>query len=133
MIGLAEAARHTSRGIRGFLDRYGYWLTVLALTSTTLASLMPAGSPGDPGAIGVPDGFAHVVAYAAVIFFPAATPSVPLGRPIGVVLAWGLALELLQLLIGRSASLADIAANTVGVMVGLAIGYSLRRMLQSLS
>ena len=94
---------------------------------------MPRGSPGDPGAVGVPDGLAHVVAYATVAFFPAATPSVPLRWPAGSILAWGLALELLQLLIGRSASLMDIAANAAGVIVGLTIGYLLRRALLRLS
>ena len=90
---------------------------------------MPRGSPGDPGAVGVPDGLAHVVAYATVAFFPAATPSVPLRWPAGAILAWGLALELLQFLFGRSASVMDIAANAVGVVVGLAIGYTLRTAL----
>jgi len=133
LIPLGEVAGRVSRGIRRFLERYGYWLTILTLTAITVASLMPRGSPGDPGAVGVPDGLAHVVAYATVVFFPAATPSVLLRWPVGSILAWGLALELLQLLIGRSASLMDIAANAAGVIVGLTIGYLLRRALLRLS
>jgi len=133
LIAWGEVAGRILRRIRGFLERYGYWLTILTLTAITVASLMPRGSPGDPGAVGVPDGLAHVVAYATVAFFPAATPSVPLRWPAGSILAWGLALELLQLLIGRSASLMDIAANAAGVGVGLAIGYLLRRALLRLS
>jgi len=133
VIGFAELSKRVLRGIRRFLERYGYWLTILTLTAITVASLMPRGSPGDPGAVGVPDGLAHVVAYATVVFFPAATPSVLLRWPVGSILAWGLALELLQHLIGRSASLVDIAANAAGVGVGLAIGYLLRRALLRLS
>lgn len=130
---LDKVAKRTSRGIRLFLERYGYWLTILTLTAITVASLMPRGSTGDPSAVGVPDSFAHVLAYALVIFFPAATPSVPLRWPTAAVLAWGLAIECLQRLVGRNASLADIAANIAGVLVGILVGLLLRKLLLSLS
>jgi len=58
---------------------------------------------------------------------------VPLRWPTAAVLAWGLAIECLQRLVGRNASLADIAANIAGVLVGILVGLLLRKLLLSLS
>ena len=123
----------TAAKIRFFLDSYSYAVTAIALATITFASLSPRGSSGDPGAVGIPDSIAHIVAYAVVIFFRAATPSANLVWPGFAVLVWSILIELLQPLVGRSANLHDVLANATGVIVGILIGYSLRRLLLRLS
>ena len=115
--------------ISAFLEQQSYRMSILALLAITVASLLPMGSLGDPGAVGVRGSIVHIVAYGTLIFLRAVTPSVPLVWPLATVFAWSVMLEALQFLIGRSASFADVAFIAVGIIVGLVIGYTIRRLL----
>ena len=119
--------------ISALLEGYSYGLFLLALLVVAVFSLMPKGSPGDPGATGLNDDLIHILAYGAVIFIRAVTPLVPLFWTSIVVLAWGSLIEWLQLFVGRSGALADMMANDAGVLAGLAVGYAIRRVIMSLS
>ncbi|MEL7150703.1 MAG: hypothetical protein AAGK71_08220 [Pseudomonadota bacterium] len=119
--------------IHALLGKYNLFVSGLLLAVITLASLSPAGSSGDPGAVGVPDYFAHIVAYAAVVFVRAATPSARMLWFCGAVLVWSGAIELLQPFIGRSAGLPDIYANAAGIALGAVLGYPFRLLLSRMS
>ncbi|WP_185961553.1 VanZ family protein [Telmatospirillum sp. J64-1] len=89
-------------------------------------SLQPWAAP--PG--GGMDKLIHLGVYAAAVVLPvAAAPS----RRSALLLAFcgfllGLGLEWLQGFVpGRAASLGDAVANTIGVFIGSAIGFKLRR------
>lgn len=116
-------------GISGLLERRGYLFACLTLVLITAASLAPGGSSGDPGTIGVYDGLAHLVAYMIVIFFIASTPSTWVLQLSIMVLAWSGIIEILQPLVGRSGSFLDFVANAAGVVVGLYLGSSARRLI----
>ena len=119
--------------IRELFFRYGYLLSIITLLVITLASLSPRGTAGDPSTVGIPDYFAHIVAYASVILFAVVRPAAPLFWPIITVLAWSCVIELLQPLVGRSGNLHDLGANAIGVFVGWIAGQLLRRFFISAS
>lgn len=111
------------------LGNYSLVLSLGLLATITFASLSPRGSSGDPGAVGISDSAAHVMAYASVVFFRAATPSATLFWLSLAVFGWSIVIEILQPLTGRSANLLDIFANAIGVIVGLLIGHLFRVLL----
>ena len=123
----------TAVKVRSHLEKYSLIVSFGALAVITIASLSPRGSTGDPGAIGVPDSAAHVIAYAVAVLFRAATPSASLLSLILIVFGWSILIEVLQPLVGRSSNLHDILANALGVLLGAVIGYSLRVLLLRLS
>jgi VanZ family protein len=101
------------------------WATLGLLAAVTLLSLWPrpelqAAAPGG-------DKLHHLLAYAAL-----AAP-VALARPRGWawalagLAAWSWGIELVQPLVGRHNSLADLAANVAGLGLGAAAAAGLRR------
>lgn len=119
--------------IHALLGKYNLLASALLLAVITIASLSPPGSSVDPGTVGVPDNFAHIVAYTAVIFIRAVTPSASMLWFCFAVLAWSGVIELMQPFIGRSAGLQDIYANAAGIILGTIMGYPCRRLLSSMS
>jgi glycopeptide antibiotics resistance protein len=109
------------------LDRFSEILTLFVLAAIAVASLSPSGSAGDPGSA---DKSMHILAYAAATMPVAATPSKPILLLAFGIIAWSGAIELLQPLVGRGATVADLLANTVGVVLGLCLAYPLRWMLR---
>ncbi|WP_373444385.1 VanZ family protein [Ruegeria atlantica] len=71
----------------------------------------------------------HVFAYLLAILPLAAVPSRQRLKIALLVLVWSGAIELLQPLVGRSASFSDLIANAVGIFVGLSIAFLLCRIL----
>jgi VanZ family protein len=105
------------------------WLSIIAtliiLAAISVASLSPVNSGGDPGSA---DKTMHVFAYALAILPLATVSSRPrLGIALGVLI-WSGAIELLQTLVGRSASFSDLMANAAGVFLGLSATVMLRRV-----
>ena len=107
-----------------FLARLWPLPTLALLALITWASFQPEGAVGDPGRW---DKLVHLAAYACV-----AGP-VGLAWPrrawawLGLLLAWGAAIELLQPLAGREGSLEDLLANLAGLALGAVAGWGLRR------
>lgn len=118
--------KRVSSNILSLFDRFGLALTLSLMLLITIASLLPIGSAGDPGAADKP---MHVIAYAVAVLPAAMGPSGPLLWLAAWVVAWGSAIELLQPLVGRSMKLSDMAANAVGVLVGLLIACLVQRLL----
>lgn len=115
--------------LRGLFDRYGGMLTLLALAGVTVLSLSPKNSIGDPGSA---DRTAHFLAYAAIMLPVALSPRrLPLVA--AAIIAWSGAIELIQPYVGRSASLADLATNAVGVLGGVSLGRLGRFLLRNRS
>ena len=117
----------------GLFSAFPSWLVWLSIIATliilaviSVASLSPVNSGGDPGSA---DKTMHVFAYALAILPLATVSSRPrLGVALGVLI-WSGAIELLQTLVGRSASFADLMANAAGVFLGLSVTVMLRRVL----
>ena len=106
-------------------ERYGVVLSLIALAVITGGSLVPRESGGD---VGSADKVLHLVAYAVAILPLTQHKTQPrLIFAIGVLL-WSGAIELVQPFVGRSASLLDLASNAAGLLLGLALGVLLDRV-----
>ena len=106
-------------------ERYGVVLSLIALAVITGGSLVPRESGGD---VGSADKVLHLVAYAVAIFpLTQHKTQTRLIFAIGVLI-WSGAIELVQPFVGRSASLLDLASNAAGLLLGLALGVLLDRV-----
>ena len=108
------------------LKRFGVILSLAALLAITVGSLLPREHAGDMGGS---DKLLHFVAYAIAIL-----PVTQLKMPAQVIFAvgvlmWSGGIELVQPSVGRSASLMDLVANAAGLLIGLALGVVLDRIL----
>jgi len=115
-----------------WLVRLSIIATLITLAVISVASLSPVGSAGDPGSWDKSmyvDKSMHVFAYLLAILPLAAVPSRQRFKIALLALVWSGAIELLQPLVGRSASSSDLMANAVGIFVGLSITVLLRRVL----
>lgn len=117
----------------GIFSAFPSWLvrpsiiaTLSTLAAISVASLSPVGSAGDPGSA---DKSMHVFAYSLAILPLVAVPSRPRFGIALVALVWSGAIELLQPLVGRTASFSDLMANAAGVLLGLSVTVLLRRVL----
>jgi VanZ family protein len=99
---------------------------VLVLIAVLVLSFLPSDS-ADPMRVFSWNSvdLSHVVAYAALAGTALlAVPKLTLWRGTGIVLAislLGLAIEVLQPLVGRTTSVVDFTENEIGVAVGIAI------------
>ncbi|MEM9913049.1 MAG: hypothetical protein AAF922_19995 [Pseudomonadota bacterium] len=106
-------------------ERYGVVLSLIALAVITGGSLVPRESGGD---VGSADKVLHLVAYAvAILPLTQHKTQTRLIFAIGVLI-WSGAIELVQPFVGRSASLLDLASNAAGLLLGLALGVLLDRV-----
>ena len=117
-----ERLRHDLLSV---FERYGVVLSLIALAVITGGSLVPRESGGD---VGSADKVLHLVAYAVAIFpLTQHKTQTRLIFAIGVLI-WSGAIELVQPFVGRSASLLDLASNAAGLLLGLALGVLLDRV-----
>lgn len=111
-------------GFLAFTARHWCFLSLLALAALTVLSLLPM---PEQDTVQGNDKVLHVVAWMLAIG-PAA---LALGRRVpGVVvlfLVWGIAIEWLQPLSGRSREIADVVANASGLALGTLLGIALRQ------
>jgi len=116
-----------------FLSVFSFWsarisviATLIALAAILVASLSPVDSAGDPGSA---DKTMHVIAYAIAVIPLAAAPLKSRLRIALGALIWSGTIELVQPLVGRSASFSDLMANATGVLLGLFVAVMFRRVL----
>ena len=106
-------------------ERYGVVLSLIALAVITGGSLVPRESGGDVGSAAK---VLHLLAYAVAIRPLSQQKTLSrLSFAIGVRI-WSCAIELVQPFVGRSASLLDLASNAAGLLLGLALGVLLDRV-----
>ncbi len=97
---------------------------LVVLGVATVLALMP-GPAGRPSLLGW-DKLDHVIAFAALALLSrAGWPGMRRGLAAGLLLVYGLVLEIAQShpLVGRSASLADLAADGIGIAAGFALAW----------
>lgn len=101
--------------------------TLVLLGAVTVSSLWPAGAPALPGSQ-LNDKALHALAYAA-LGLPAALARPRRWRwaPVALI-GWSAAIEIAQPSVGRTASLADLAANAGGLALDVAIGALTARL-----
>jgi len=113
-----------------WIDRLRPWLRAGAtLGALALVALMLGPFQGLEQRVGMTDVLAHAVGFA--IITAAILLNLPqLGRlpAAGLALALGIAVELLQAQLGRSASLSDLAADLVGIALVAALWPGRRLM-----
>lgn len=86
----------------------------LALAGVTVLLLMPS-PPAPPGPPGYNDLLAHLFLFAVLAFLAAhAFARAPRWRVVLALVLFGAAMEALQATVGRSPSLADVAADAAG-------------------
>lgn len=137
-----KQSAHSRQGTQGsqprqrtLLSRREARLALLAaLTLITILALIP-GTEGSPTLIGW-DKLDHVTSFAALALL--ARSGWPMARraPTAVALfAYGIAIELGQStdFVGRTASFSDLAANGVGIVLGLALAFWLGRVARTMS
>lgn len=105
------------------------WLRRLPLFGVVVVTVIFTLGPDVVGPSNLLDAFAHAGAYAALtvaaLIWPSRRPLTPLtafARAI-VVLAFGVAMEEAQRLVGRDAQIGDVGANALGTLAGLIIAW----------
>ncbi len=104
-----------------------WWvLFIAALVGVVAISLAPAQSV-EPAAAIVPDYVGHAVGYAVLGVLAMLAAPWPV-RWIIVLIVLGASLEVLQPVVSnRFASISDVIANTVGVLIGVGFGWLITR------
>jgi VanZ family protein len=104
-----------------------WWvLFITAMVGVIAISLAPAQSV-EPAASIVPDYVGHAVGYAVLGVLAMLAAPWPV-RWIIVLIVLGASLEVLQpMLSNRFASISDIVANTLGVLLGVGLGWLITR------
>lgn len=97
---------------------------LVVLGVSTAIALLP-GPAGAPSLLGW-DKLDHVIAFAALALLArGGWPAMRRGLAAGMLLAYGTVLEVAQAhpLVGRTASLADIVADGLGIAAGFALAW----------
>ena len=101
-------------------------LTLIVTLALTVAMLWPLEAP--PGAPEGSDKLVHLIAFAALAFPLARTGRIGLLPVFIGASVFGGAIELIQPTFNRSADVNDWAADTIGVLFGIAGGLVYRRI-----
>ena len=118
-----EVGGRYTRPMRKYLD---IPLTLIVLLALTVAMLWPLDQP--PPAPAGSDKIVHFIAFAALAFPLARTGRFGLLPVFIGASAFGGAIELIQPTFNRSADVNDWAADTIGVLLGIAGGLLYRRI-----
>ncbi|MDB6453372.1 VanZ family protein [Falsirhodobacter sp. 20TX0035] len=88
-------------------------------------------TPGDELPVAAPgnDKINHALAWAAMSFPLAAARPQAIRWILPVAVAYGIAVEILQPLAGRSQQASDVVADTFGALAGCGLGWLLHRVL----
>jgi VanZ family protein len=103
-------------------------VTVVAITVLSL-------SPSAPSAPGGNDKLAHLLAYAVIAFLLVLSARRSPNRflhvltVLGVTIVYGIVIEVVQQFTGREFDVADMAANSLGAVVGTVAGLATRRLI----
>lgn len=120
-----------ARAFLGFSHRAAQWLFFPALAIVIWGELTP--SPPNP--MHLWDKLLHFIAYfgLAGLALVALKPGARAIYAAMALVAMGGALEIIQGMVGRDASWGDEAANTLGAIVGCALGWVIVRALERAS
>ncbi|MEM6577570.1 MAG: VanZ family protein [Pseudomonadota bacterium] len=105
----------------------GYAVTVMIGLVVARLTLGPSGE-GDPPFPHF-DKVAHLLAFAALAFPLAAARAQSAAWIFSVGLLFGAAIEIIQPYVGRSAEWADLLADALGLILGIALGQLAARFL----
>lgn len=107
-----------ARQSRHRLQRIGVLITVILAVIIAALTLAPVSGGDIPGS----DKLYHALAFAALAFpLPFARPRLAIPVALGVI-AYGGMIELIQPYFNRNAEWADFFADTVGAIIGAALG-----------
>ncbi len=107
------------------MQRLALFLTALVALGIAWATLSPPGP--EPSSLPLTDKQLHALAF-AVLILPITVANLRVALPLApVALAYGGLIELIQPLVGRSGEWADLFADGIGILAGLALGWILRR------
>jgi VanZ family protein len=109
--------------------RFGAWWSGVGLTLVLIVLYFCLEPPGEGGVFLIPDKLSHALAFFGLTaWFAALVERRYYGLVAILMLALGIAIELLQgwMALGRSAELADVYADAIGVALGLAISWPIR-------
>lgn len=109
--------------------RYGLWWSGIGLSLVLVVLYFCLEPPGAGGVFLIPDKLSHALAFFGLTaWFAALVERRYYGLVAMLMLALGIAIELLQgwMALGRSAELADVYADAIGVALGLAISLPIR-------
>lgn len=113
-----QAASHIISTLLALVARFWLVLTLLLVTVICLLTLWPADKLYD---VGGSDKLYHLVAYLSVTF-PVAYMRPPYWKRISMLLiAMGGIIELIQPYVTRSREFSDFVANSLGVLLGIAV------------
>jgi len=113
------------------------WFHRTAMAVTTLIALVIAGltlapsvSP-PPASLDLSDKAYHAIAFATLVIPASIVFSGHVAWIASAVFLYGAAIEVVQPLVGRDAELADMAANSIGILIGIGIAWGIRTILQA--
>ncbi len=108
----------------------------MAIFAVIVGSLLPADSAPIRTLDRLPfsDKFDHLAMYAVLALLPALHEEKKVvWWMAGGAVAMGIALEFVQLYVGRDFEIGDMIADAVGVALGLAVGFPLRKRVRRLT
>ncbi|MEY2626167.1 MAG: hypothetical protein EBT64_07780 [Gammaproteobacteria bacterium] len=109
--------------------RYRAWWSGVGLALVLVVLYFCLEPPGQGGVFLIPDKLSHALAFFGLTaWFAALVERRFYSLVVVLMLALGIAIELLQawMALGRSAELADVYADAIGVALGLAISLPIR-------
>lgn len=109
--------------------RFGAWWSGVGLALVLIVLYFCLEPPGESGVFLIPDKLSHALAFFGLTaWFAALVERRYYGLVAILMLALGIAIELLQgwMALGRTAEVADVYADAMGVALGLVMSLSIR-------
>lgn len=109
--------------------RHGRWWAALGIALVLVVLYFCLEPPEQGGVFLIPDKLSHTLAFFGLTaWFAALVERRYYGLVAILMLALGVVIELLQnwMALGRTAEIADVYADSVGIMLGLAVSWPIR-------